>query len=476
MSDLRLSLAQPITTRDGTLTKDSLMKNFTTEERDGVKLAIKRPGYSTIHTPTSPSPGQGLFNLRNAAYSINAGTIFRLLTGAGFPLAAPVDPNELLYIWSDIEENTSPFTVAVIKSAQAMWLFDGTIAVKVTDPDYPVDTVPGLVCLDGTFYVMDTKRNIYGSAIQDPSSWNPLNFIAADQGLGEGRGLFRHLNYVFAFCDNGIQAFYNNANPPPGSPLSPAGNATYLIGCPAGATVVSLDDLTIFVSKSKQRGRSVSALQGLSLVPLSTTYVDKILNRGVMIDTEITAFGIKIQGHSYYVLTLQAIQLTLVCDLVSKEWSTWTSLDNPLEPGVEREFPFRAYLNNEREVFNVSRDLLQYTADGRTVEMLPTLYQDNGFAIPGLIRTILYDGQTSLYKFFVELNVLGDQASTTVEIRYSDDDYQTWSQWRSVSMNNARKMLRNLGRSRRRAFEVRHTDNAPARLEGLDFEMYLGQS
>lgn len=468
MSDLRLSLAPKITTRDGTLTKDSLMQNFTREDREGTVLAIKRPGYSVRFTPPAVQPGQGMFNLNNVAYSISNETIYRLSDGVGFALPA-AGANLIMDIVSDA--SVGGVLKAVIKSRTRMWVFDGAVVTQVTDPDYPTGTVRGLVLIDGTYYVMDPKGIIYGSAIQDPTSWNALNFIGTDQTLGQGIRLCRHLNYCFALCDQGSQAFYNNANPPPGSPLSPAGNATYLIGCANANSVIALDDLTIFMSKPKQRGRSVTALQGLSLVTLSTPYVDKILNRDTSDDVQ--ALGLKVQGHSYYILTLRGLGITLVCDLVSKEWSTWTSAD---PASVFDEFPFMYYLSEAISSGLNRRDLIQHFQSGVVMEVDPTLYQDAGLPITGLIRTTIYDGQTSLYKFFTELNVIGDQASTTVEIRYSDDDYQTWSAWRTVSMNNDRKMLRSLGRGRRRAFEVRHTDNAPLRLEGMDFELYLGQS
>lgn len=468
MSDLRLSLAPAITTRDGTLAKDSLLQNFTREEHDGVQLAIKRPGYSTFFTPSFQSAGQGMFNLLGIAYSISNETIRRMSDGVTFVL--PAAGGELFMdIVSDV--TVAGVQSAVIKSTLRMWVFNGATVTQVTDPDYPSGTVRGLVLLDGTYYVMDSKGTIYGSALQDPTSWNPLNFIGVDQSLGVARRLVKHLNYCFAFCDQGLQAFYNNANPPPGSPLSPAGNATYLIGCASEESVVSLDDMTIFISKAKQRGRSVSALQGLSLVQLSTPYVEKILNRGDLVN--IQSFGLKVQGHSYYIVTLRLLGITLVCDMVSKNWTIWKSAD---PNSVAGEFPFIAYLSQATINNTGIRDLIQHYQTGVVYSVDPTVYQDAGLPITGLVRTAIYDGQTSLYKFFIELNVIGDQASTTVEIRYSDDDYQTWSAWRTVNMDNARKMLRQLGRARRRAFEVRHTDNTPMRLEGLDFELYLGHS
>jgi hypothetical protein len=462
MSDLRLPLAQRITTRDGTMTFDGFMANMYREESEGKIEAVKRPGTAIYLTQASPAAAQGMFSLGAISYSISSDRIYKIDFGVSFAIPAVTTFGLPYDIVSDVTFGL--LQVAVIKTTKGLWYFDGTTVTKVTDADYPTTTVRGLVLVDGTFYVMTTDGIIQGSGLEDPTVWTALNFIGTDQSLGLGVRLFRHLNYCFAFNDLGLQAFYDNANPPPGSPLSPAGNATYLIGCASGASVVSLDDLAIFMSKSKQRGRSISALQGLSLVQISTPFIDKILNRSNL--SSVQAFGVKIEGHSFYVLTLLDLNLTLVCDLIAKDWAYWTTTVG----ATEGYFQFAFYLSNG------TTDLLQHATTGSIYRLDPTIYQDASVNITCRVRTAPYDGQTALTKFFTALNLIGSQVYSTVAVRYSNDDYRTWSDYRDVDMNSERKQLRSIGSARRRAFDVMHTANTPLRLEAIDFELYLGNS
>lgn len=466
MSDLRLPMAQHITTRDGALDKDSLLSNMFREESEGKAEAVKRPGYELKYAAPVSNTGQGVFTLGSVTYFIVNNTIYDFF-GHSFAIGGALSTSRFFDVITDFAYGST--TVAVLKNSDSLWTFDGAVTTQVADVDYPAFTVPGLVLLDGTFYVLTGNGLLLGSALQDPMNWNPLNFVGLDKTLGASRRIVRHLNYVFAFCDQGLQAYYDNANPPPGTPLSPAGNATYLIGCASGTSVVPLDDLTIFMSKAKQRGRSISALQGLSLVQLSTPPIDRILNRSNL--SQVMAFGLRVDGHSFYVLSLVDINVTLVCDLISKDWAVWTSTDGG---GVESYFHFIAYINSP--VSADSQDLIQHATTGAMYSMSPTLYADAGLPITCFVRTTPYDGQTSVNKFFTELNLIGSQVATTVEISYSNDDYQTWSAWRTVDMSSERKMLRSLGRARRRPFRLRHTGSTALRLEAIDFELYLGNS
>jgi len=459
MSDLRLPLAQRITSRDGTLDKDSYMANMFREESEGKVEAVKRPGYSLQATFVSDT-GQGMFSMVTGNYAVVNDTIYDIDFGTSDVIPATTI-SDLPY---DFITNVTfgLLTITIVKSTTGLWYFDGTTVTKVVDPDYPASTVRGIVLLDGTCYVMDLEGTIYGSAIDDLTSWSALNFIGVDQSLGRGVRLVRHLNYCFAFNDLGLQAFYDAANAAPGSPLLPAGNATYLIGCAHAGSVVAIDDMVIFMSKGKQRGRSISALQGLSLITISTPFVDKILNRSTL--DNVISFGLKVSGHSFYVLTFPSLNITLVCDLVAHDWAVWTS------GADESYFAMGFYLNTS------TRDYLQHITTGSVYQMSPLLYQDAGVAITCRVRTTPYDGQTTINKFFTALNLIGSQVASTVSVRYSDTDYQSYSAYRQVDMNSDRKQLRGLGRSRRRVFDVKHIADTPLRLEGMEFELYLGDS
>ncbi|HEY6022454.1 MAG TPA: hypothetical protein VIY48_22110, partial [Candidatus Paceibacterota bacterium] len=126
-----------------------------------------------------------------------------------------------------------------------------------------------------------------------------------------------------------------------------------------------------------------------------------------------------------------------------------------------------------------SLQLFQGQSDGKIYQMSDTTYQDNGQYINSKIRTKRWDGAEkdlgSKPKFLPYLDVVTDRTSSTAYVRYTDDDYQTYSHYRSVDLSLSRSRLTRLGRFIRRAFEVRHTDSKAFRFQGLDLPIEQGQ-
>jgi hypothetical protein len=62
-----------------------------------------------------------------------------------------------------------------------------------------------------------------------------------------------------------------------------------------------------------------------------------------------------------------------------------------------------------------------------------------------------------------------------MNIRHTDDDYQSWSPYRSVNLNASRSQIYQTGASRRRAWEFLCTDNAPLRLDAAEMDFDIGE-
>jgi hypothetical protein len=77
---------------------------------------------------------------------------------------------------------------------------------------------------------------------------------------------------------------------------------------------------------------------------------------------------------------------------------------------------------------------------------------------PMYVRTARLDGGTGKRKFLSRLTLHSDTipAAAFAHIRYSDDDYLTWSPWRPIDLSKEWKQLNRLGSFRSRAFELRY--------------------
>jgi hypothetical protein len=209
----------------------------------------------------------------------------------------------------------------VYKSSTDAFYYDGTTNTQITDPDYPAETVKGIVYLDGTYYVMTPAGSIYGSNINDPLTWSALNVIQCQAEPDGGVALVRQLNLITAFNSYSTEFFYNAGNPT-GSPLLPYSSSFIELGCAAGDSVSTTENTIYFIGVSKQKGRGVYRLNGTNPEYVSTPFIDRLLNADSLED--ITAHCIRIGGHAFYILYLPDSEITLVFDSTSNEWGRWT--------------------------------------------------------------------------------------------------------------------------------------------------------
>lgn len=187
------------------------------------------------------------------------------------------------------------------------------------------NTVPGIAYVDGRFLVGDINGVLYESAEDDPSIWNALEFTIAQAETGAGKAVARSLQYVLFFKEWSTEFFWNAQLEPPGATFAPVPNLFTLVGCASGFSVAEVAGSLFWIAQAKkQRGRSIYAMAGTSQQKVSTPDVERILNADDL--AGVTAYGISLDGHACYVLTLTTTGITLVYDLGSGEWTQWSSL------------------------------------------------------------------------------------------------------------------------------------------------------
>lgn len=320
----------------------------------------------------------------------------------------------------------------------------------------------GVAFIDGYVVVGTTSGYLYTSDLENASLWNPLNYVAVEAEPDNLVGICKHLNYVLAFGEWSTECFYDAAISP-GSPLARQDSARLEIGCADGNSIVQFEQAVMFVGKSRSHGKSVYIMDGLAPVKVSTRYIEKYLNADQ--DTDMDAFVFKISGHTFYVLTLHDTDLTFVYDVDEKQWYNWTSYYSGGEhywlPTYYCEFnnSYYALLHDTGILASISTD---YTSD-------------NGSSIYCRAVTSILDSGTTKRKFWQRAEVVGDKVNATMYIRHSNDDYTTWSNYRSVNLSASRPQLYQLGADRRRAYEFLVTDNVAIRLQAVEMDVEGGE-
>lgn len=464
--DLEVTWAHPIGTRDGTLTTDAKMVNCFVEREEGETSAIvKRPGTSYQSTVTGTA--QGFFTYNKGAYFIVNDAAW-LLTPPSQVFIANI-PSVLTpgQFYTSIDSSFATNNVIIQNQAGELWQFNGTGFTKVTDTNYTGNNPQfGIAYLDGVYYAINTIGRVIGSAINDPTTWPALDFVQADIEYGRGVTISRHLNYILAFYEQGMQVYWDANAAPNGSgiALNPVLSASFRTGCFNAGALSEINDVTYFMATSPLYGRSVQMLNGLQMQKISDTYIEKILNNPLLTPTatNIWSFGIQISGHSFFVLNLSPINITLAYDITSGVWNVWTSVVG----GVEGHFIGRGYVAVEGTNGAIG-DYIQDTTTGKVMLVSPSLYTDATGNINVTCVTPKYNWGNHNYKRFALMQQMADTIPDSINISFSDDDYQTFSTPRQLSLQGPRKEIRNCGSSRSRIWMMTYSGNFPLRLNSL---------
>jgi hypothetical protein len=401
--------------------------------------------------------------------------------------------------------------------------------------NYPVLTVRGIVYLEGTYYVMTPQGSIYGSNINDPLSWSALNVIQCQSEPDGGVGLIRQLNLIVAFNAYSTEFFYNAGNPT-GSPLLPYESAFVEVGCASADSIASTENTVFFLGVTKQKGRSLYMFNGTNPQPMSNAYIDRIFNTDDLVG--VSSFVVRIAGHTFYIIYLPSSNVTLAFDSTSGEWAVWSvmlpddvivpdsivwsngqltiegdfasqedgnvvtligtlpseyagqhvinkisdsvvTIDYPITAGVitdvgtiqtYSEIPFTLTYYTTGD----NLDIVQDSTTGFIYFLDNQLNADNAGPIKVQVRTFKFDAGNNLKKFTSSLELIGDKVDGKAYVRYTNDDYQTYTKYRPVNLAQSRSILNRLGQTRRRAYDIIYYEGTPMRLEALELTLTQG--
>lgn len=333
--------------------------------------------------------------------------------------------------------------------------------------------ITGLAYLDGTVYFMDENCNIFGSNIEDPTTWTTTNLIIAKKIPGTGVAFTRQLSYLLALKSSSMEVFYDGAGAPPGSPLLQIDGATNTFGCLDSNTVQNIDGIVIYATIS-QGMVSPQIVRIDNLVPtiISTPPIDRLI-KSAAVSGHLYSFVFRFGGHRLYGISSDTQNFTVVYDLDQAKpgglWYQWTDTDGTF-------FKMQSAGLGNGGIGGVLPWFL--TQNSGTIWVLGGDYQyptDNGVVVPVDIYTGNEDFGTQRTKTMFRMNIRSDvKKGSTLFIRRSDDDYQTWSAYRKVDLGKSTPYIDNEGTFTRRAYNFRHLAPTSFRIRSADLQMELG--
>lgn len=328
---------------------------------------------------------------------------------------------------------------------------------------FPTNLVPGVAYLDTYVVVMTTEGRLYSSYSADPTSWNALNYISSNSQPDTATGVTSHLNYVVAFNQWSTQFFYDSGAAT-GSPLLSNSSANLEIGCTNGDSIAKFEQTVAWVGQSNTAGKGVYLLNGIAPIKVSNQFIDKYLDTDTC--ANCSGFGIKFNGHSWYVLTLPDSNLTLVYDIDEKIWSFWSSVIDGQE----------IYFVGDFATSLGGHTYMQDRIYGELYKLDHDYFTDQDGVINFRLVSPLIDADTQFRKTIIRVEMVGDKVDTVLRIRHTDDDYQNWSMYRSVNLGDSRPVLFQNGVTRRRAYEMFNNDATFIRLAALEMDVTVGDN
>jgi len=129
------------------------------------------------------------------------------------------------------------------------------------------------------------------------------------------------------------------------------------------------------------------------------------------------------------------------------------------------------YLNFIGSTASADSCLLLGSTSGIVYKFDPLSFSDTSGPINFGVVTPNVDFGVNHNKVLQRLSVVGDKVTNYAYVRYSNDDYTTWSSFRSVNMALDRSKIDRLGRARRRSFHLKVLGDTEVRLEGIELEL-----
>lgn len=416
----------------------------------------KRPGLTQFSVnPGGAAPGWGIYNWNGDIYSIFGTGFYKnnVLLGT-VASGLPYTFNQIL----------GAFPSLFFHNGVNFYQYNTTTGFTPLAPGFTCQ--PGSAYLDGTMYLLDSAAVIHGSDLNLLSVWDLTNQILAQIESDVAVVIAKQLVYVIAFKAYSTEMFYDAGNAT-GSPLGSVPGQKLNYGIRHFGTLAELSGVLLWVDAIKNGGMSVRVMDQLTAQPCSTPQIERLLqyadHNGWFTTLPVYSWTAKIDGHMFYALTIQGLNVTLVHDLTQKLWYEWTDTNGNYMPIVS-------------STFYGGSTLLQHQSNGLIYTLSTQVGTDLGAMFTTEIYTPEFDGGTYRRKVIDKMRFIGDiQPGNVFQVRVSDDDFNSWSNFREVDMGQLEPTLANCGTFKRRVWNLKmRTTSAGRIIKALEPEIEVG--
>ena len=326
-----------------------------------------------------------------------------------------------------------------------------TTLTEITDADFPI---PGSCEYQDGYFIVSEKDTdyFYISAVEDPSSWDSLEFASAEDTPDDVLVLVSHARQLWLFGEETTEVFVNTGNST--YPFSRLSGAVLPIGVGAKGSVARGPE-GLYLIDNYYRPRHAAGYDLVGIAPEQIQHQIDSYERKDDAEGWIYSMG----GHSFYVLTFPTAKKTWVYDITTQ---LWHSMSSGLTGGIHR---------GKHGVSFADKILVGDCYNGNLYELDYETYSDVGDN-NRRVRTAqpIHKNRSlvSFSSFEIEFEsgvglVTGQGSDPQAMLDWSDDGGHTWSNehWASIGKigeYKTRVIWRRLGVSRSRIFRVTISD------------------
>lgn len=454
--------------RAGGSTKDQQFVNFYPSVIESPISGVKRyrleqrPGL-VYDTSTATGAGRGVYYYNGSKFSVVGDQLYR--NGSAIQTLSTSTGAVGFHEFAGVAK------YLVVLDGTSGWTISTTnVVAQITDPDFPSPHVVQAAYMDGYLFVADAGTDdIYNCDLEDIFTWTVGNFITAEMFPDTIIGLCRQNNYIVALGQQTIEYFYDTGVFP-GTPLARNPSALHQIGLAAADTLVQSEEQVIFVGQTAQGGRSIWIMNGFQPEEIGTDPVRKAIDAEGTNITNAKGFCIRAAGHRFYVINLTST--TWVYDFKEQMWHQWANYDGTAK-----------FVCDYASDYSTGSPLMQDRTTGYIYVFTAGVSKDaTGVATTSNITSTAISSkldygsmnQKFMHRFSVLCEVPNGSNSTSLSLYWSDDDYQTWSSARTVTISDTMPTTHQLGMFRRRAFKIVYSQAYPLLLEGFEVDINAG--
>jgi hypothetical protein len=168
------------------------------------------------------------------------------------------------------------------------------------------------------------------------------------------------------------------------------------------------------------------------------------------------------KGHNFYLLKVGGT--TLAYDTGEGEWSIFSSFITGANSALTDFHP--SFVSRD---YTIGDDAIAGLVNG-------TSNVEYSGPIQGLVRTANMDFGNAWKKYIQKISFWGEQVQDSFSVRYTNDDYQTYSNSMAVDMSKIRMMINRQGSCYRRAYEFTYNGTLSWRMRMFEFQIRGGSN